>query len=538
MSRLKRFGEYLLVYLFSVGWFALFQPWGRFLDPDGFTHAKIATLIMQRGFLQDFPWLDLTVLHTSFVDQHLGLHVLEIPFIKLFGMLPGAQISSVVFAAAAVTIFYKCARLVGSTKPWLWTFLLITATPFIVRMSLAKSSPLAVACFLVGVTALVCLKKRQAFLAGLVFSLVHGGWLLLVTAQCLVAGAMVGWHLLRRLIGRIQTVAHIPESRFKAALAILGMTITGCSLGSVLHPNVKNLFQFLWVQVGIIGIQTPFDRVRLGEEWRSITVGQLLVTIPLFILVTGIVLMTFRRKEKEIVSPAEGAVVVREPLLPRVFIPLVTIFLALLTLKSKRYGEYFVPMLALTGACFEAELRLRIVDLRDAWTHMVKRTKISLVAIAILLLVSSGIDVKDTYHSVHQSNMTFTYVDAPMKAISTVALPGERVFHPQWDLFPLLFVANDRLRYISGMDPTYLFVASTTRSDVYADFVFDQASTTDLYSFIHQNLGANYIIFERARNANLEKRLERDEQFLRLYQDAIFSVYRVEETPEKKLSTV
>ena len=100
-------------------------------------------------------------------------------------------------------------------------------------------------------------------------------------------------------------------------------------------------------------------------------------------------------------------------------------------------------------------------------------------------------------------------------------------------LFPPLFVANDQLRYISGMDPTYLFVASTTRSDIYADFVFDQATGTDVYAFAHENLGANYIIFERERNAQLEDRLKIDERFTRLYQDATFAVYVVKKRGEK-----
>jgi hypothetical protein len=144
--RVKRFFEYLLVYLLGFGWFALFQPWGAFNDPDGFTHGKIASLIMQRGFLQDFSWLDLTILHTYFVDQHLGLHLLQIPFIRLVWDAAGGTTLGGNVCGAGCLGFYACARWVGSQKPWLWTLLLVTATPFVVRMSLAKSSPLAVSC--------------------------------------------------------------------------------------------------------------------------------------------------------------------------------------------------------------------------------------------------------------------------------------------------------------------------------------------------------------------------------------------------------
>jgi hypothetical protein len=535
MSWFKRFGTYVLVFLLSGGWFALYQPWGAFLDPDGFTHAKIATLIWQRGFLQDFPWLDLTILHTAFVDQHLGLHLLELPFIQIWGMLPGAQIAGVVFAALAVTIFYAVAKWVGAQKPWLWTFLLATASPFIVRMSLAKSSPLAVACFLVGMAAFIKGRKRIAFLAGLIFSLVHGGWLLLLVSQGIVIGAMLGWDLLRALVGKIRTVSHIPRADWRGSLSVLMGTTVGCILGVLFHPNTRNFFRFLWVQVGVIGIQTPFERVRLGEEWRSITVGQLLVTIPLFILITAISLFLVRRSRTS--ETQEETIKAAKSLEARLFFPIVTIFLALLTLKSKRYGEYFIPTLALTGASFERALKLDLTTRRAAWKEAKRRTKISLGLIMILLVTSSAIDLKDTYVSLHHNILPFAHVDAPMKALSAVATPGERVFHPQWDLFPELFVANDRLRYISGMDPTYLFVASTTRSDVYADFVVDQATSTDAYAFIRENLGANYIIYERMRNVNFEKRLEQDSRFELLYEDTKFRVYRIQSTQTKKLST-
>ena len=525
MSVWKRVGETVLVYLLSFSWFAIFQPWGRFGDPDGFTHAKIASLISQHGFLTRFPWLDLTILDPYFVDQHLGLHILQIPFIKLFGMLPGAQIASVAFGALVATIFYCCARWLGAKKPWLWTILLLSSTIFTVRMSLAKSSPLAVSCFLIGLCAWVRTKKVTGFFAGLVFSLVHGGWLLLLFMQGLLTGAVVVWNLLRAFVGRTRSVTHLPTVSWRPELLTFLATLVGCALGVLLHPNRSNMLKFLWVQVGVIGVQTPFARVGLGEEWRSIDGGQLLSYILLFVFVIGLAFTLWYIGKERVALTAE-----RQRTLPR-RLALVggTIVMALLTIKSRRYGEYFVPFLALTMAAFEAELNLTWAGIKRTYQNGLVRQRVVAMVLGAILLVATGKGIFDTFQAMHYSeSSSFTYVDPPLNAIATVAKPGDRIFHPQWDLFPPLFASRDEFRYISGMDPTYLFAASTTRADVYTDFVFDRATTTNLYAFIRENLGANYILFQRLRNPTLEKRVEVEPRFHRLYQDANFGVYRID----------
>lgn len=526
MSFFKRLAESVLVFLLSFGWFALFQQWGAFADPDGFTHAKMSALIMERGFLYDFPWLDLTILHTHFVDQHLGLHLLEIPFIRFFGMLSGAQLASGVFAAVAVVVFYQCARALGAKKPWLWTILLITSTPFLVRMVLAKSSPLAVSCFLIGITAWVRTKKAPAFLAGLCFSLVHGGWLLLLLVQGILTGAIVVWNLLRRVVGRRYDVTHLPTLLWKQPALTALATSIGCALGVLVHPNSKNILTFLWVQVGVIGIQTPYYRVGLGQEWQSVNAGELLSSIPLFIVVFAAAFLAWCfRPEKPYFSTERKAI-----RLQRFVLLLGVIVLAALTLKSRRYGEYFIPYLALTAAAFEAELNLSVRAIKEFLQALSLRRRIVVVVIAIALLTLTVVNVVSLQRAIQDpKSLTFTYVDSPMKALAAVARPGDRIFHPQWDLFPLLFAADDRYHYISGMDPTYLFSASTTRSDIYTEFVFDRASTTNLYAFIREDLQADYILFQRARNKNLEARMTEEPRFQRLYEDATFQVYRIVE---------
>ncbi|QQR60463.1 hypothetical protein IPH19_03550 [Candidatus Uhrbacteria bacterium] len=80
-----------VAFFLGSAWFSLFQIWGSFPDPDAFYHAKIASLMLERGPLLSFPWLDLTVLHSGFNDQHLLFHYFLMPFVKWLGFCRGAD---------------------------------------------------------------------------------------------------------------------------------------------------------------------------------------------------------------------------------------------------------------------------------------------------------------------------------------------------------------------------------------------------------------------------------------------------------------
>nr|MBP7134173.1 hypothetical protein [Patescibacteria group bacterium] len=354
---------------------------------------------------------------------------------------------------------------------------------------------------------------------------VHGGWLLLLFAQAIMTSVHVAWNLLVHIAKKRGAIVTVPYSDWRQSVSLFGATIGGCLLGVLLHPNAKNMLQFLWVQVVVIGVQTPFDRVHLGQEWQSITIDQFLAGIPLFILVIGgLLLIRLSRSSPPALIESKEA---KTRLPDRIALIALTGVLALLTLKSKRYGEYFIPTLALLGATIESSIwvgwRESVSFIRALRWHWYPLTGM----LVSVLLYASFSDLATMRQTMMQNNYPFTYVSIPMKILSETALPGDRVFYPQWDLFPMLFVADDRLQYISGMDPTYLFVASTTRSDLYSQFTFDQSSSLNVYRFIHDDLRSQYVLLERARNPLLEDRLNRDMRFTTLFQNSQFHVYRV-----------
>ncbi|MDP3793719.1 MAG: hypothetical protein Q8R07_03120, partial [Candidatus Uhrbacteria bacterium] len=273
--------RYSLIFLLALIWFFFFQPWGSFNDPDAFYHAKIASLVATHGPVTAFPWLDLTSLDARFVDQHFLFHLLLIPFIKWKGMLPGAQLAAVIFSAGFIVVMFWLFRRFKILHPSVWILLLATSTPLIVRLSLAKASPLALTLFMFGIAAMLLRKPWWGMLAGLGFALTHGGWMILLGCQALI---VIGEFVYHRVMD---------EPFDRKNMFIFFTTVIGIASGILLHPNSKNLFPFLWIQVAKIGVATPIGRVFLGEEWLPIAPLKLLfalmpLAIAAFVILFGL----------------------------------------------------------------------------------------------------------------------------------------------------------------------------------------------------------------------------------------------------------
>src|SRR5574337_558546 len=122
----------------------------------------MASLIASQGPLHQFPWLDLTTLGQHFADQHFLFHVLLIPFVRWFGMFPGTQLAAVFFAGLFVTVFYAVLRQLKISRAWFWTALLAASPFLILRLSLGKASPLALAWFVSGLRAMATRRRWLA----------------------------------------------------------------------------------------------------------------------------------------------------------------------------------------------------------------------------------------------------------------------------------------------------------------------------------------------------------------------------------------
>ena len=517
---LKNITGFILLAILGLAWFSLLIPKDLFPDPDALYHATMAKLTWEHGFVDELSWLDLTTLGEHFADQHYLLHLFQSPFIAWLGIQTGSRFTSVIFALIAVLgiayIFYKL-----KLKPfWLWSILLMFTQPFCSRLVQGKASPLAILIWLIFSGSVIWQLMNQnnqdkkylsqkkislmiIFISGLVFSLTHGGWILLIiTSLLLILGSII----FNTSFNKEKIFLSIKLSPWSSFLAVTGGVLTGVFL----HPDRKDLFDFLWIQVIQIGLKTPAN-LHMGMEWSSATLTDAIGIFSVFglILLLSIVGMVFAQKKP----------LPKNLMLPIISWGFVCASLLALSIKSVRFAEYLQPALALWVA-----MLAQFVD----WKNLMKSfqfgqgkyskyyfSSLVIFCLSIILLNNSY----GAYTSLRNAEIfkDDQYTTA-MKAINQKAQKGDRVFHASWDEFPVLFSQNQNLKYISGLDPTFLYEASTTLSDDYESLVFNATSSTqaDAWSLIHDRMNAKFIMLDTNRWKDLHKLIESDSRYEKL----------------------
>lgn len=295
-----------LALIFSL-WFSILTPADRFPDPDAFYHITMARLTAERGPVSQFPWLDLTTLGDHFADQHFLFHVLQIPFLSLGDTLFAESVSSITFAVICMLgIAFGFYRLRVKLF-WLWPILLAFSQPLCTRLVQGKASPLAILLWFLGISLLLHNKGdhttlprntkylliRQAGVIqntkfkylvmgfiGLLYSLTHGGWILLPLSLFII---ILGSIIADKFLGNASFRTAIKNSPWQFFIA----SLAGIVLGLILHPGRKEILPLLWIQVVQIGIATP-RILKLGTEWNTAVGGDIIglfgVFLPILLL--------------------------------------------------------------------------------------------------------------------------------------------------------------------------------------------------------------------------------------------------------------
>lgn len=499
--------RYPVVFLIALGWFALLQPWGRFTDTDAFYHAKMASLMLERGFITDFPWLDLTAFAHPFANQHLLFHVVLTPFVKAFGMFPGAQIGAIVFAAGCVTVFYGVLRGLSIKHPEFWTALLLTLPPVLLRLSLAKASPLAIAWFVLGIFFLLRRQIWPAFILGIVYALSHGGWPLLIVCQALI---VFGEWIFERVAADDRAAA---KNVLKKSLPVIAATGFGALAGLLIHPYRASIFSFLWVQVIKIGAVTPTGTVTLGQEWYPVGPLALLrdlspVAVASAFIVLGLVFAMRAPLDRVIARRTVGLCVASGALL-------------VLTFKSMRFAEYLAPTLVLFAATLASMVEWK--KLRAFILPQDKRLAVLVIVLLVCLLARGPIA---TRRFMQVNAHPFDEFAGVFGVLATEAKPGERVYNVDWPRFTQLFSHDDRLKYVSGLDPTFLLERDPELAIDYDRFMLGSTST-EAYDLIRRRAQADFVFVAQPGYATATAMLRADPRFVPLYEGSDALLFRV-----------
>ena len=526
--KFKIISGFILILILSLAWFSLLIPKDIFPDPDALYHATMSKLTWEKGHVDELSWLDLTTLGEHFADQHYLLHLMQSPFIAVFGIYSGSRVTSVFFAVLCIfgigIIFYKL-----KLKPfWLWPILLMFTQPFCSRLVQGKASPLAILLWMIfsGTAVWLMINPKNykfnqnkiayliIFLSGLLFALAHGGWILLIiTALFLIVGSVV----FNFSINKEKFWNSLKLSPWRSFVLVL----SGIGCGILLHPDKSDLFNFLWIQVISIGLGTP-DFLHMGMEWSPASLTDALGIFSVFgvLLLLSLAGMIFAPKDR----------LPKKLMLPIISWGFVSALLLAMSIKSVRFAEYLQPALALWIA-----MLAQFVD----WRKLMKSFQFGHGKLseyyfsALVIFCLSVILLNNGYGAYSSLRDAKIFKDeqykTAMSAIEVDAVAGDRVFHASWDEFPSLFSQNQNLKYISGLDPTFLYKASSTLSYDYENLVFNTASSTkaDAWSLIHDRMNAKFIMLDTNRWKDLQKLIDSDNRYKKLLEVDGEAAYQV-----------
>ena len=500
--------SFFLIFIISASLFGYLASDQTFVDPDSFYHAKMAQLLWEKGAITSFPWLSATTLQYKFADHHFLYHLALIPFVKIFPAPWGLKIATVLFASFAILAIYWFLRQLKISGSFWYVLFLLTINPFVFRLNLAKAQGLVIF-FLFIILSLIFRRAYLTLILGItLYVWLYGGWPILF----LIFGVYLLLNFIWPLISgqRLIPARKVKKIFWQDLNLVFSLTI-GIVLGLVFSPYFPFNLGFYWEQSFKIAIVNYQHLINVGGEWYPYLWSDLILAALSFFLLlalaTAFFILTYRRQN-----------------LGSWFFFILTLVFFALTLKSRRYVEYFIPF----GLVFAA------LSLPELWRQLKNKLRphFSLKLIwfspLLLLILLSPIFYQDLKEvkTAYQNGFAFDQFLPAARWLAENSLVGDIVFHSDWDEFPLLFFHNDLNYYLVGLDPTFMY---NNKPNLYRDWskVTTGEETENLYPIIKNIFGARYVFVDARDHYGLIRNLENNINFEEVFSDNESRIFQV-----------
>jgi len=470
-------------------------------DYDGYYHFMWSRL-MWEGFRSHhwrptFIWLPLTTLNPrDYVDHHWLFHVFQIPFTWFRDLRLGAKVASTIFASLAIfSCFWLLVRYrIRYALVWLIALLACSA-PFLYRINMAKAPPFAIIYLILGIYFLFQKKYWPLLPLGFVFTLTYDMFVLLIGAAFIWVVVM-GW----------------AERSFEWRPIV--WVLLGTAAGAVINPYFPhNLFLFyehLKIKLTLNDFTT-----KVGGEWYPYSTWEFLGNslVACAAMLAGYIAF----------DPSD-----RKHSHHSLFFLILSSMLMLMTARWRRIAEYWPPF-AIIFAAFA--LQPWLAGARSIFVHLpadvldelqpfldrhdppeirkAQQTKELLQIIGASIVAGVlGTALVVNFPSLHlQGVLPVTikdignsdppnYYKAGTEWVRANVPRGEIIFNTDWDDFPRLFFFDPTHRYVSGLDPTYLYDQNAALSKLYDRITLGEEN--DPGPLIRDRFGARYVFTDNS----------------------------------------
>jgi len=498
--------------------FALHFTLDRFPETDAYYHLKHASVYVQKGPLyQEFPWHAHSAIGERGADLWFGFHLLLVPF-SLFGdPLAGMRAASAFFLALLLLAVYWAARSERMPVPVLLPLLMLGAAPAQTWRWLALRPYLA-SLALAALLLPFAIRSRllPVAISSLGIALVHPAFFWLAP---MVAGTAAVY---RGIIDR-----HWTPTPFAASVA--------CALlGLLARPDAMDALALLRIQLLDLAAamrENPF--MTFGSEIFSLaTFGSWPAFVPflaIWLAAVGARLTLHRSQRRESAKTLVGFAATTS---------LAAVFALLSFFQTHRATELWTLFACLSiGYSLTALLARSPESPLRAHSAKKRGVAVSVCALGALLSIAS---VAYGHGLVNRRGRDANRFAGAMAWLRVHSAPGDIVYHTHWSFFAEMFLWNDHNRFITGMDPVFLWSHDRKLYWKFTGFELDatQERTTgaapgepvvyeDTALVLARDFGARFVLVNEGFTPKFSSYLRADPRFRLVYEDLEATVFEL-----------
>lgn len=333
---------------------------------DSFYHVRMAAMLLDEGLPAKFPWLQYTYWRAhgdDFVSHHVGFHALLAPFIVAaramgYDDVAGGRWAISFFFGANLLLFNVLLRMGRVPHRWLWIALwFLLPDQFFSRHAFIRAIG---ASYLFMQLTLIALFSGRYALAGLALA----GYVHLYLGAVMYGPLLVVLYTLALIVG--------PADDRRWPVKMVLWTFCGWLLGVVTYPYSAGIFEFLKMQVFDSGLAPDIE---VGREWKPYSDPWAVVGMTGNVLIVWVAALTLRLRWGPRLNARETTLLLAQ------------FAFLLLTLKARRFIEYWPPLALLSAAWLSAPpvaaMSRPADDSSDAAGHRPPASALLLAALAI-----------------------------------------------------------------------------------------------------------------------------------------------------------
>ncbi len=478
----------------------------RFTDSDGFYHIRHASLYLEHGPLwQEFPWLTKSVIGERGADIWYGFHLA----LALFSLIPDPMLSLRVAQAACLSFLLLCVYFVcrrnALPAPAAWPLILLCATPLQAWRWLALR-PYFLSLGL-GVLALhfVCSRRPwAAAVCALLISFTHSAFFWLAPAVALAA-----------------LLAELAKTRRVLWREFLAVTLAA-GLGLFLRPDAIDALAVLKVQLidHSAAVRQGLPLAYANEvpplTWGDVGSGY--TPILAIWLLLGLPAMAIRG------MPPAG---IASLALSGAF------FVAALTMSFRAVEVWLVFGALGMGFGMKALAEHYLAPRAERVRSMLPPT---LAAASVLGL--GAWTIPWTIGWIEYRGLNVFRFEKAMAWLKENSPKDSVVYHPDWAYFGEMFFWNTHNRYITGMDPIFLYTYDKRlywkHHRLESDRMTRQTSGAgpgeppaleETYTVLTRDFGAQYIFVDAAAHMRFFGYVQQDARYREVFRDGDVAVF-------------